>query len=219
MAIFGSLNHMSLGDLLPLLATQDGALEIFNLEHHPRVTLYISKGTLYCLNVGGRPVDALQARSVVGELMNARRGSFEFLPGARAHRCEEPLSMRMDHLLVALTSTQDEFAMAREHLPHPDTVFRATGEDGPEDGRLRDFWERAHGLLASGASARGLAGELGMPLDHARFYLYKLRQAGNVEPVRVRATRSAGGRSQLASRLLNSLKRRFFGQREGAWNP
>jgi len=218
-AIFGSLNHMSLGDLLPLLAAQDGALEIFNLERQPRVTLYISKGTLYCLSVGGRPVDALQARSVVGELMNARRGSFEFLPGARARRCEERLELRMDRLLVALTSTQDEFAMAREHLPHPDTVFRATGEGGPEDGRLQDFWERASGLLASGISSRDLAEKLDMPLDHVRFYLYKLRQTGNVEPVRVRVTQPAGGRSQLASRLLNSLKRRFFGQRESAWNP
>ncbi|WP_293171603.1 DUF4388 domain-containing protein [Oceanithermus sp.] len=220
MAIFGSLNHMSLGDLLPLLAAQDGALEIFNLERQPRVTLYISKGTLYCLSVGGRPVDTLQARSVVGELMNARRGSFEFLPGARARRCEERLDLRMDRLLVALTSTQDEFMMAREHLPHPDTVFRAVGEGGPEDGRLEDFWGRARDRLAAGASAQTLAAELDMPLDHVRFYLYKLRQAGNVEPVRVRATRPSGDRSQLASRLLNSLRRRFFGQkRDGAWNP
>ena len=210
---------MSLGDLLPLLATQDGALEIFNLERHPRVTLYVSKGTLHCLYVGGRSVDALKARSVIGVLMNARRGSFEFLPGARVRRCDDQLSMRMDRLLVALTSTQDEFASAREHLPHPDTAFKTTSSTGPEDGRIRDFWQRARGMLAEGASARTLASQLGMPLDHVRFYLYKLRQSGIVEPMRVRASNNnSSGRARLASRLLGSLKRRFFGQKDGAWN-
>lgn len=83
MAIFGSLNDMTLADLLPLLKAQEGALEVFHLEHHPHVTLYCSGGLIKCVYVAGCPASPPKARSVVTLLMTARQGSFEFLPGAR----------------------------------------------------------------------------------------------------------------------------------------
>jgi DNA-binding transcriptional ArsR family regulator len=215
MAIFGNLNHMSLGDLLPLLSVQDGALEIFNLEQHPRVTLYFRGGLLQCLYVGGRPADALKARSTVSRLVSAKRGSFEFAPGAQARRCPQPLGWALDQLLLTTVTVQDEIEELERRLPHPETIFRRVRDADPEDARLSDFWRRAHDLLGVGASARELSVKLGMSLDHAQYYLLKLRQSGLVEPVRARVRRP-GGRSA-AARLLSSLKRHFFGGRQ-AWN-
>ncbi|WP_287417137.1 DUF4388 domain-containing protein [Oceanithermus sp.] len=215
MAIFGNLNHMSLGDLLPLLSVQDGALEIFNLEQHPRVTLYFTGGLLQCLYVGGRAAEPLQARSIVSRLVAARRGSFEFAPGARMRRCPQPLGWPLDQLLLSTVTVQDEIQGLERSLPHPDTIFALTSERAPEDARLSDFWQRAAALLRRGATARELARRLGMPLEHARYYLLKLRQLELLAPVRARGGQER--RASAAARLLGSLRRRFFGDRQ-AWN-
>jgi len=214
MAIFGNLNHMSLGDLLPLLSVQDGALEIFNLDQHPRVTLYFGSGLLQCLYVGGRPADPLKARSTVSRLVSAKRGSFEFVPGARPHRCLQPLGWALDQLLLTTVTVQDEIEELERSLPHPETIFRRVREEVPADERLSDFWRRAHDHLEVGASARELSEKLGTSLQHTQYYLLKLRQSGLLEPVRARARRSRGS---VAARLLSSLKQHFFGGRQ-AWN-
>ncbi len=215
MAIFGNFNHMSLGDLLPLLSVQNGALEVFNLEQHPRVTLYFRGGLLRCLYVGGRPADPLQARSTVSRLVSAKRGCFEFAPGAPVPRCPDPLGWPLDQLLLTTVTVQDEIEGLEQLLPHPETVFRQVRSQAPEDERLFDFWRRAQDLLQAGASARELAEELGMPLDHARYYLLKLRQSSLLQPVRARVRPRGNG--SVAARLLDSLKRRFLGGRQ-AWN-
>lgn len=216
MAIFGSLNHMPLSDLLPLLASQDGALEVFNLERHPRVTLYFRGGRLQCLYLGGRPADPLAARSAISALVSARRGSFEFAPGAKPPRCPRPLAWALDHLLLATVTVQDEITALKEQLPHPETVFRRARNGAPSDARLADFWARASEPLASGASARALAARLGMSLEQVQYHLLKLRQSGHVQPLRVREPGARG--EGLAARLLGSLKRRFFGDGR-AWSP
>lgn len=215
MAIFGNLNHMSLGDLLPLLSVQDGALEIFNLEQHPRVTLYFNGGLLHCLYISGRPAEPLQARGIVSHLVAAKRGSFEFAPGARVRRCPQPLGWPLDQLLLTTVTVQDEIQGLERSLPHPDTIFALTQDRAPSDQRLLDFWQRAGDLLQQGASARELARRLGMPLEHARYYLLKLRQLELLAPVRAR--RAPARKASVASRLLHSLKRHFFGDRQ-AWN-
>ncbi len=216
MAIFGNLNHMSLGDLLPLLSVQDGALEVFNLENHPRVTLYFRGGLLQCLFVAGRPADSLVARSIVTLLMGSTRGSFEFVPGAPERHCPHLLDWPLDRLLITVVSVQDEMQELERRLPHPDTIFRMIRDEMPEDRRLADFWKRAQERLDAGASAQELASRMGMPLEHAQYYLFKLRQAGLVMPVRARAQRRSMG-SSVAARLIDSLKQRFFGGRQ-AWN-
>ena len=216
MAIFGSLNHMSLSDLLPLLSTRDGALEVFNLERHPRVTLYFRGGRLQCLYLAGRPADPLVARSAISALVSARRGSFEFVPGATPPRCPQPLAWALDHLLLATVTVQDEITALKRQLPHPETIFRRAGNGTPGDERLADFWARAYEPLATGASARALAARLGMPLEQVQYYLLKLRQSGHVQPLRVREPGARG--KGLAARLLGSLKRRFFGDGR-VWNP
>jgi len=216
-AIFGNLNNMSLDDLLPLLSNRDGALEIFNLRRLPRVTLYFRDGKLYCVYLGNKPVDALRARSVVGELINARKGSFEFIPKAAPGVCNDALGWSVDRMLISLTTTYDEYAQVADRLPHPETVYRLTHMAVPEDTRISDFWKRAHIYLHEGASAQQLAVKIGMPVDHARFYLLKLQQLGAVAPSRAHAQQRKAQRTGIAARLLKSLKRRFFGE-GNAWS-
>ncbi|WP_456411339.1 DUF4388 domain-containing protein [Oceanithermus sp.] len=210
MAIFGNLRHISIGDLLPLLAYQEGALELFNVPGRPRITLYVERGVLRAVYLNDRPADALQARSVLGELVQARRGGFEFIPGARPHRSGHELNWPLNSLMVALVSFNDEVSEAAEDLPHPDTIFRFARLPSVDDARLREFWNAAHGYLVAGASARQLSEKLGIDLDLVRFYLHRLRQLGAVEPVRVR-TGAGSSRKNTAQRLLSALKRRFFG--------
>jgi len=207
---------MSLDDLLPFLSSRDGALELFNLKRLPQVTLYFQKGKLNCVYLGSKPVDALQARSVIGELINTRKGSFEFIPGARAKGCPEMLGWPVDRLLISVTTTFDEFAQLSDRLPHPETVFKLTHIAVPDDTRLSDFWKRAHIYLQTGTSAKELASKLGMPLDHTRFYLLKLQQLGAVSAARAHTPKKKQ-RTSAAARLLGSLKKRFFGE-GSAWS-
>jgi len=217
LAIFGSLNHMSLDDLLPFVSSRDGALEIFNLKRLPRVTLYFHSGKLQCVYLGNKPLDSLQARSVISELVAASNGSFEFIPEIRPPTCDQPLGWSIDRMLISVAATLDEYAQVVDRLPHPETVFSLTHITVPDDTRISDFWKRAYIYLQEGISAQELSEKLGMPLDHCRFYLHKLRQLGAVAPVRFEARREKPQHAGVAARLLTSLKKRFFGE-DNAWS-
>ena len=209
MAVFGNLEHISLADLLPMLSSQEGALELFNVPGHPNTTLYVRKGTLCCLHVAGKPIDALQARSVVSRLMQARRGSFEFHPGVRPRGQTQVLALPIQNLLLAATAFHDELSEVRDQLPHPDTLFRLVRIEKMEDHRITEFLGRTRSLLITGASARELAERIGVPLDDVRLYLLRLRQLGMTLPVRTRTQALPPVRKSLARRLLGALQKRF----------
>ncbi len=209
MAVFGNLERISLADLLPMLSSQEGALELFNVPGHPNTTLYVRKGTLCCLHVAGKPIDALQVRSVVSRLMQAERGSFEFHPGARPRRSTMVLGLPLQGLVLAASAMSDELKEARDVLPHPDTLFRLVRIEPVEDRGITDFLDRTRALLITGASSRELAERIGLPLDDVRLYLLRLRQLGLVLPVRVRSEALPPVRKGLAQRLLGALQKRF----------
>ena len=208
MAIFGNLNNMALADLLPFVSQQRGVMEIFNLASLPRISLYLEDGNLSCLQLGGRYLDELRARSVMTELLKARRGGFEFVPGANPRHCRERLDWPVDKLLLTVMTTLDEFSEMTDELPHPGTIFRAVGGLRPQQQRLQSFWNSSYNLLQTGASSERLSRELRMPLDHTRFYLHRLRQIGAIEPIR-NNSRTAKN-SSVAAKLLGALKRRFL---------
>jgi len=213
-AVFGNLEHISLGDLLPMLASQEGALEIFNVPGHPNATLYVRQGSLCCLHVAGKPVDVLQVRSAIGRLLQARRGAFEFHPGARPKGPSKVVSIPIQSLLVSAATFNDEMREMRDLLPHPDTLFRLLRMEPVEDRRLAQFLDRARVLLITGASAREISERAAVTLDDVRFYLHKLRQLGMVLPVRTRTQALPPARKGLAQRLLAALRGRFSRNRE-----
>ncbi len=212
MAIFGSLNQMSLSDLLPLMSVKKGALELFNLDKHPNVTLYFDSGVLRCAFKGPRELTPPHARALVTWLLGAHKGSFEFIPEATPRRCEFPLGWPVTQLLLSTVTVRDEIEHHRAHLPHPDTVYRLVSSAHPEDGFLRE----AQVYLTSGSSARRLAAALDLPLDQVRYQLLKLSQAGVVVIARRKQTTKPEQKGA-AARLLSALKSRFAGRR--TWKP
>ena len=213
MAVFGSLQHITLADLLAMLSSQEGALELFNLPEQPNTTLYVQKGTLCCLHVAGKPVDALRVRSVISRIMQAEQGSFEFHPGARPQGATMVLGIPLQSLVLTASAMSDELKGAQDALPHPDTLFRLMRMEPAEDRRMADFLDRTRALLITGASARELADRIGLPLDDVRFYLLRLRQLGLILPVRARTDVLPPVRKGLAQRLLGALQRRFGNRR------
>ncbi len=209
MAVFGNLEHISLGDLLPMLSLQEGALEIFNVPGHPNTTLYVRKGVLCCLHVAGKPVDALQVRSVIGKIMQTRRGAFEFLPGAKPGENTKVVGIPLESLLVSAVSFNDELKEVKSRLPHPDTIFRLVRMEPVDDRSLAEFLDRTRVLLINGISARELSHRVNVSLDDIRFYLHKLRQLGMVLPVRLRTEALPPVRESLTQRLIEVLRKKF----------
>ncbi|MGC8967380.1 MAG: DUF4388 domain-containing protein [Thermus sp.] len=179
MALFGSLDSMPLGELLSLLAHKEGALEIWNLKDIPPTTLYLKPGHIRSVDQKGKPLPPLAAKTTLQALLLARQGSFEFLPGAKP-KYKERLNWPTERVLLSLTTLQDELERYRPFLPSPEARFRLSGSS-PEDPRYQDFFRLALPHLKRGASARELSQALGIPLDQARLYLYKLQHLGAVK--------------------------------------
>jgi len=205
MAIFGNFKQISLDDLIPLLKSQRGSLEIFNLDHLPRVTLYVESGRLVCLLLAGKPVDEVRVGSIIGELLKTKRGSFEFIPGVSPPQ-RHPTGWDLDSLLLQVTTIADEIGVFKGKLPDPDTVFQLISKSAPEDRRVAEFWRQSRKMLIAGASSRQLSRRLKVPLNHAGYYLLKLQQAGLVEPVH---EEGVAKRLSLAGRVIGVLKRRL----------
>lgn len=176
MALFGSLDSLPLAELLSMLANQEGALEVWNLEGLPPTTLYLKPGRLRHVAQGNRPLDPLRAKAVFQTLLATRKGSFEFIPRARPP-FRERLNWPLDKLLLATFTLQDELAHLRSRLHHPEARFRLKGKE-PGEG---SFLQAALPFLRQGASAREISERLGLPLDLVRYYLYKLEAQGKVE--------------------------------------
>lgn len=192
-----------------MLASQEGALEISNVPGHPDTTIYVRRGSLCCLHVAGKPVDAFQVRSVIGRLMQARRGNFEFLPGVRPEGNSIVVGVPIQKLLVAAAAFNDELSHMQRLLPHPDTLFRLVRQIEVEDVRLMEFLNQSRTLLVDGASAREMAERIRAEIDDVRLYLHKLRQLGVVLPVRSRAQALPQARKGLVQHLLGALRNRF----------
>lgn len=179
MALFGSLNALPLEKLLQLLAHKEGAVEIWNVKNIPATTLYLKPGYIRSIDQHGKPLEALAAKATLQALLQAREGSFEFLPGAKPkHKVR--LNWPVEKVLLSTVTLQDELERYRPLLPDPRAVFKVTPmakKSLPQESFLR----KALPYLQKGVSAETLAKALKMPLDLVRFYLFRLERKGLVE--------------------------------------
>ncbi|WP_298629358.1 DUF4388 domain-containing protein [uncultured Thermus sp.] len=179
MALFGSLDSLPLEELLQLLAQKEGTLEIWNLKDMPPTTIYLKPGRIRSVDQNGKPLDPLMAKAVLQALIQARQGSFEFIPGAKPkHR--HRLNWSIEKVLLSILTLQDELVRYRPHLPHPRAVFKTT-PFAKKHLSEENFLKKAYPYLQKGSSSKALATALGMPLDLVRFYLYRLERKGLVE--------------------------------------
>jgi len=177
MALAGSLKDLHLDELLQLLAGKEGALEIWNVKGVPATTLYLKPGRIRSVDQKGKPLPPLAAKAVLITLLQAREGTFEFIPGARpahAHRLNWPI----ERALLSLVTLTDE--MARQDLPPPEARFRLVKATGSLP--CQDLLSQAGELLARGASAEEIARKLGVPWTYVASCLRRLQAAGAVRP-------------------------------------
>ncbi|BCP98107.1 hypothetical protein TthHB5008_12080 [Thermus thermophilus] len=176
MALFGSLDSMPLEELLLVLKSKEGALEIWNVKGLPATTLYLKPGRIRSIDQRGKPLPPEAAKAVLLTLLKAREGSFEFLPNLRPrHRVR--LNWPTEKALLSLVALHDELDRYRDQLPDPQTRFRLQGSP-PEDARYRGFLEKAAPYLERGTTAQELAQALASPVDLVRLYLLKLERLG-----------------------------------------
>ena len=176
MALFGSLDSMPLEELLLVLKSKEGALEIWNVKGLPATTLYLKPGRIRSIDQRGKPLPPEAAKAVLLTLLKAREGRFEFLPNLRPlHRVR--LNWPTEKALLSLVTLHDELDRYRGLLPDPQTRFRLQGSP-PEDARYRGFPEKAAPYLERGTTAQELAQALALPVDLVRLYLLRLERLG-----------------------------------------
>ena len=78
MALFGSLDSMPLEELLLVLKSKEGALEIWNVKGLPATTLYLKPGRIRSIDQRGKPLPPEAAKAVLLTLLKAREGSFGY---------------------------------------------------------------------------------------------------------------------------------------------
>ena len=106
MALFGSLDSMPLEELLLVLKSKEGALEIWNVKGLPATTLYLKPGRIRSIDQRGKPLPPEAAKAVLLTLLKAREGSFEFLPNLR-HRHRVRLNWTTEKALLSLVTLHD----------------------------------------------------------------------------------------------------------------
>jgi len=177
MALLGNLKDLPLEETLQLLATKEGALEIWNVKGVSATTIYLKPGRIRSVDQKGKPLPPLAAKAVLIALLQAREGAFEFIPGARpphGYRLNWPI----ERALLSLVTLTDE--MAREGLPPPGARFRLVKAQGSLP--CQDLLRQAGDLLARGASVEEIARHLQVPWTYVAFCLRRLQAAGAVRP-------------------------------------
>ncbi|UZX15730.1 DUF4388 domain-containing protein [Thermus sp. PS18] len=200
MALFGSLNALPLEELLQLLAHKEGALEIWNLKDIPATTIYLKPGYIRSIDQHGKPLEALAAKATLQALLQAREGSFEFLPEAKPkHKVR--LNWPVERVLLSTVTLQDELERYRPYFPPPKAIFKAS--DVAKKYLLEEsFLAKSFPYLEKGVSAEGLSKALSLPLDLVRFHLFRLERKGLVQ----RTGQMESGRLGLLGQLLNGVR-------------
>lgn len=200
MALFGSLNALPLEELLQLLAHKEGALETWNVKDIPATTLYLKPGYIRSIDQHGKPLEALAAKATLQALLQAREGSFEFLPEAKPkHKVR--LNWPVEKVLLSTVTLQDELERYRPYFPHPKAIFKAS-EVAKKYLLEESFLAQSLPYLEKGVSAEGLSKALSLPLDLVRFHLFRLERKGLVQ----RTGQMESGRLGLLGQLLNGVR-------------
>lgn len=200
MALFGSLNALPLEKLLQLLAHKEGAVEIWNVKDIPATTLYLKPGYIRSIDQHGKPLEALAAKATLQALLQAREGSFEFLPGAKPkHKAR--LNWPVEKVLLSTITLQDELERYRPYFPHPKAIFKAS-EVAKKHIPEESFLAKSLPYLEKGVSAEGLSKALSLPLDLVRFHLFRLERKGLVQ----RTGQMESSRPGLLGQLLSGVR-------------
>lgn len=186
MAIFGDLADLPIPDIFNVFDHRNGRLLIFGVPDHARFELDLVDGSLRGLRVDGQDIeDPLHVRDRLTLLMKAPRGVLFEFQRSGPEQLRDGLDLPLAWLAMSLASAADEIGAYRERFPHPRARFRQmASSEIPLDAHLGHFAERARPFLRRGTDAEELAREIGVSVEQVQLFLYKLRAAGMVAPIR-----------------------------------
>jgi len=196
-AIFGRIEDLGVPEVLSFLGSHSGRLIL--RDGATALSLIIDGSKVRCAFL---ELDPLDQTGLILHLAHLRQGEFRFEPAGFDEDCPVALDVPVERLILELTKFQDELEHYRSQLPHPEVRFRLVRRPNTEGAAIPLIAQVTH-LLRKGASARQLAESLGLPVDEARFFLYRLRLLGMIEEVK--ADRRPAGVKGLLGHLLHAL--------------
>lgn len=209
MAIFGRLEDMPVPDVLGMLGSRRGSLEIHSADRRADFQILLGHGRILQIRRDDDWLDPLRARGELRGLLALQAGDFEFTADFAAPPPTPPLDWPVERVLLSMVINEDERKALASVLPHPMIRFEPTANDAVLHEPLKSFWQAARPRMIDGASAQDLTQGLGLPLSHVRYYLYQLRVAECIAPKRAfRVEQPTEERKSVVGRLLGALFRR-----------
>ena len=184
MAIFGNLADLPLVDVLRMLRPDRGTLIIRCALSQDVVLVVLDQGIIKKIFRNDQPLDPLQARAELRELIAAETGEFEFTSAFSPPPYARTLEWPVDRVLLSPYFAADQRIAEAAHLPDPTTRFQTISVDPILDEPLLSFWLVAAPLLRTGASAEEMAKTLNLPLERILECLFKLDSVGHITAVR-----------------------------------
>ncbi len=181
MVVLGNLRETALPEVLSLLSTREGLLEIWGVPGQAPTGIYLAPGRIRHIVRGGKPLPKEEAKVAFYGLLAAQEGRFEFIPGVRPP-FPERLGWPLERVLLGTLTLTDELRHYQKVLPPPQTRFRFKAEK-PLEKRFQSFFQKALPYLKRGATALELSQALRIPVDLVRYYLYRLQAQGVVVQV------------------------------------
>ena len=192
MAIYGNLSDLPFTEMVTMLDRRIGRLELSHLPTPGHYELHLIGGRLRLMTFNGTHLDdVLAVREHLARLVGATSGKFEFV-NTGAELFTGSLNISLQHALMSITVVIDETERYRSSFADPRTRFEALQmPDVIADPDLDEFWQRCYVALIGGVDAETLARDQKLKLERVQFYLYKLRVAGLIAPVRAATPRTA----------------------------
>jgi hypothetical protein len=181
MPLNGDLSEVALVDVMRMLTSYSGRIEIHAPEPIGEVLLVFKSRSVIYVRQGRRSLEALPAMMLLRQLGSIHEGDFSYIPEMPRMPPVQLLNWPFSEVLGFLGSSW-RLASA-DSLPDPEQEFVAVATMPPLEDDLFNFWEQARKLLVRGASASAIARALAIEVEMAQVYLMKLANANKIKAV------------------------------------
>lgn len=181
MPLTGDLSEVALVDIMRMLASYSGRVEIRAPELIDVVMIVFSSRTVIYVRHGRRSLDAVPAMLLFRQLGDVNEGTFSFIPEMPRMPPVQLLNWPFSEVLGFLGSSQH--GVVANSLPNPEQAFIAVATMPPLEDDLFAFWEQSRKLLLRGASAIDISRALAIELGMVQVYLMKLAGVSKIKAI------------------------------------
>jgi len=178
MGIWGTLEGISLPDLLMLLEARSGTLYL-RAPKRPVLTIPVGNGRIGTALEGKRPISYHRLEERLFALMKQPDTAFTFHSEEHSQPAQGPALADLAVKLSVLHKETEELAKA---LPKPDQVFVLHCTSACANRYWQTLFDRAKPYLAKGISALELSELLRVSLPMVRHFLYAALRAEKIKP-------------------------------------